>query len=156
MNIGQSIVGRFEPLGAYAQALGKNFAPKVSISVAADPTWNLGDDRLPSGMKGGLTAVIDTGSDVTRIDTALVEMFHLRAIGEISSSFTGINSQTSIYIAQMVFPQEMLVIGGPVTAVNLRATGNYHDVILGLDVLSGFELMVSEKLNVVSLTWLGM
>src|SRR5215470_7974885 len=133
MEIGEKILGRLKPLGKFAELLGKNFAPKVSISIANDLTWHLGDQRLPSGLKGGLTALIDTGSDVTTIDSPFVELLHLQQIGEVTSSFTGITRKTPVYHVQLVFPKQKFVVDGSVQAVALRGTGNYHDVILGLD-----------------------
>jgi hypothetical protein len=155
LEVGQKIVGRFEPLGKFGQSVGKGFAPKVSVAVANDPTWHTGDPRVPAIAIPNLTALVDTGSDVSRIDLEMAHRLGLKQVGELSSSFTGIVSKTPIFDVQLVFLEALFVVGGPVTAISLRAQDNFHDVILGWDVLQYFDLRICSKRQTVEMIFVG-
>ncbi|BDV38188.1 hypothetical protein [Methylocystis bryophila] len=156
MEPGQKIIGSFKPMGAFAATLGKeSFAPVVQVSLGNDPRWRVGDQFMPDVIERGLSAIIDTGSDVTRIDIRLANKFHLKSVGDITSNFTGIPASTAVYAAQLIFEEQRFVLGGEFSAANFRDGGYYHDIILGWDVLHYFDMHLNSKLGIVALTFLG-
>ena len=145
------------PLGEYAQNLGPHFAPKIKVAIANDPNWSVGSQSMPRTALTlfGLVALIDTGSDVTRIDEEIAKRLNLVPKGNISSNFTDIEVPTSIYSLQVCLPESKFVMGGEFTAVSLRASQNFHDAILGLDFLEYFDLRIAPKTKLVEMTFVG-
>jgi hypothetical protein len=154
MNIGQEIIGYREPMGEFGKRL-RRYAPKVRIAIGNDPTWSLGDNRIPTLSARNLPALIDTGSDVTRIDTVLADRLGLTKIGEVQSNFTGVPVPTPVYRAQLCFPEVDFVLAGELPGANLRGSGMFHDFILGLDFLSHFAFLFDQRNSVVTLTFVG-
>jgi hypothetical protein len=144
-----------EPLGAFGQSLSR-VAPKVKIAIANDPTWRSDQLRMPTSIVPGLTALIDTGSDTSHIDIAFVEKPHLQQIGNVTANFTGQKTPINVYSAQLCFPEVEFVMGGAITAVNIRGSEMYHDVILGQDFLAYFDFRFFPKRGMVELTFSGL
>ncbi len=156
MQPGQKIVGSFRPMGAFAAQVGReSFAPVVKLSLGNDPRWRAGDQSTPEVIERGLSAIIDTGSDVTRIDTSLADKHHLKKVGDVTSNFTGIQSPTAIYLAQLIFEEQDFVIRGKFSSANFKGGGYFHDMILGWDVLHFFDIHLNSNLDLVVLTYLG-
>ncbi|HTO79615.1 MAG TPA: hypothetical protein VMJ31_07560 [Methylocystis sp.] len=156
MEPGQKIIRSFKPMGAFAAQLGKeSFAPVVKLSLGNDPRWRVGDQFMPEAIERGLSAIIDTGSDVTRIDVGLANKFHLKRTGDITSNFAGIQASSAVYSAQLIFEEQRFVLGGEFSATNFRDGGYLHDVILGWDVLHYFDIRLNSNLDLVALTYLG-
>lgn len=155
MDAGQTIKGWVGPLGDYAESAGLCFAPFVRIALGNDPSWKSGDQRLPQLLSTELVALIDTGSDVTRLDAALIATFGLEVTGTSNSTFTGIQSQTQKCRAQLCFPEALFVVNGIHHTGTLRAGGQRHDVLIGLDLLQYFDFNFRPRAGVVELTYLG-
>ena len=92
---------------------------------------------------------------MTRIDEEIAKRLNLVPKGNISSNFTDIEVPTSIYSLQVCLPESKFVMGEEFTAVSLRASQNFHDVILGLDFLEYFDLRIAPKTKLVEMTFVG-
>jgi hypothetical protein len=128
----------------------------VQVAIGNDPTWRPDQSRMPNSIVPNLTALIDTGSDVSHIDVAFVTKLNLRKTGSVVANFTGIKTPIDIYSAQICFPEAEFVMGGDITAANIRGSEMYHDVILGQDFLAYFDFRFCPKSSVVELTFVGL
>ena len=139
MIIGETIVGRAAPIGAFSAS--KGFLGAVfKVDASADQNWTAAQLHLPPVLSSGLDGLVDTASEISRVDEALVEKWGLQPVGEIPSSYVGLQRPAKTYKIQINLPPSNFIIGGLLSAVPLRSSGIYADLLIGLDVLFYFSL----------------
>jgi hypothetical protein len=116
----------------------------LSDSIARNP---------PHIVRGGLVALIDTGSDFCRIDrsiaASLPSLKYIKDIPVVSA--TG-SAQEHVFSLQIIVEDIIL----PVFCVtaSLRSGGSLSDLLFGMDAIRHFDLKVNRSLGRVTLTWI--
>lgn len=126
------------------------WAPKVKVSLIS-PTW----DRImmPQIVANDLTAMIDTGSSMSCLDSALASRFGFQPSSH--GKLTGFENPVELpgynFAICLDGTLKIYIEHGPSRA--FRAEGSDFDVILGWSFLQHYALTASKKSNTVRLEW---
>jgi hypothetical protein len=98
-----------------------------------------------------LVALIDTGSDLCRVDTALATKYNLIERGTMPAVGSGVQSIVQTYSLQVILEdQTKLQLTCP--SVRLREVGAPFDFLFGMDAIRFFDLSIARSRQAVSLS----
>jgi hypothetical protein len=130
--------------------------PFLKLSLCNDPDYAKTMAGWPPVVASGLVGLIDTGSDLCCVDTALAKRLGLPKGEAINSVAAGNAGVTDTYSAQFYFPEANLVFHAPtMPARSFREAGMLFDIILGMDFLSCFEIRIRAEGNVAEMDYIG-
>lgn len=97
--------------------------------------------------------MLDTGSDLCRIDEGIAENLGFEDGGEMPSILSGFKTIVPMRKATLYIPQCDFRFDGSFPIAPLQKSETKYDVLLGMDFLKHFDLMVNPSINEVSLTF---
>lgn len=99
-----------------------------------------------------LVGMVDTGSDLCRIDADVAAEFNLPAGEPMPSILAGVNRQVPTVAAEFLFPDGFVLRGGRFPTGPFRRAGCQYDALLGMDFIQHYELVMSVKAGVFDLS----
>jgi hypothetical protein len=121
--------------------------PCVEVSLVGND-W---DRKIlpPPIFKEHLIAIIDTGSDICKIDSTLISELGAKVIGRNNVSYTGVRGIADVYNVSILI-KPGYVFNGSMAAADLKSMG--FDMLLGYDMLRSFDVEIRHSANVVLMT----
>ena len=115
--------------------------PTIKVRVGFDPLYKPGSKAQFRQSSQLQPALIDTGAYESCIDTTLADKLNLPFVG--TTTFSGISgkSEHNCHLAQIIIPALKVTIYGRFAAVNLKAGGQPHAVLLGRIFLMNYRLL---------------
>lgn len=94
-----------------------------------------------------VSALIDTGSNVTIINEGLAQLFHLKPVKEKILIETTESVYGSKYIGDIKLSKDMILKDYPIFGMNMQ-----EDALLGLDVLRQYHMFLRQEGKLLVLT----
>jgi hypothetical protein len=146
------VTGYFGPINSTAAHASELWGPMIRFSLS-----NATHPSQCNIVETDLTALIDTGSDLSRIDDGLAVKHNLHQLGQMSAVSGGLSSTVNLYSLQITLSDlprsHLLQLQCP--SVQLRSSGAPYDFLLGMDAVRFFELLVVRSRQIVNLRWAG-
>ena len=115
------------------------FGPTIYVQIGLDPAYKTGEQfpRLPSV---NLPALVDTGANLSCIDSSLAGRLRLPVVDR--KSVIGVHGpvQTDFYAAQIYTPALNLVTHGIFAGLPLTRSGQLHYALIGRSFLKDFTM----------------
>jgi hypothetical protein len=146
------ITGYYGSINSSAANARELWGPMIKFSLS-----NSLDPNQTHIVETDLTALIDTGSDLSRIDSDLAERHGLHMVGQQPSISGGMSSIVNVYALQVLLDDQpkRSVLQLLCPAVRLRGSGGPYDLLFGMDAIRFFDLSVNRSRELVSLIWVG-
>jgi hypothetical protein len=144
------IVGYFAPIiPGHENQFPQFLAPFIKIAVSDSD--NLNNIHI---VENKLSALIDTGAELCRIDSGLIEKHKFISKGQVESNNAGVISNISLYVVQIVM-EDSTVLQLTCASSPLRSSGQSVDFLFGMDAIRFFALTVAKSRQEVTLQYLG-
>ena len=134
------IFGTFSPMKPLSAAIN----PMIKVSLAHSD----GNVILTNG-----DALIDTGSDACCIDVDFAEAHRLKVVNPDaqSSGATGDTPHTKTYAVQIFIDGRWVTV--ECVSLSFQQRRFQFDLIVGMNLLSSFELSVNHSRGMISVSW---
>ena len=120
----------------------------IRISLS-DATHN-GTEHI---VDNDVLALIDTGSDLCRIDEEMINKYSFEPVGTTQTVTPTGRGTFKVYLVQIVLDGHRLILYCPAVPLR-RYEGAIYDMLLGMDVIRYFDLTVSRAQSLVTLSWI--
>jgi hypothetical protein len=140
--------GLFGPANASARETPTLWMPMIRVSLSDtihNETQHIVDDDV--------LALIDTGSDLCRIDEEMANKYSFKTIGITQTVTPTGRGIFKVYLVQMILDGHSLLLYCPAVPLR-RYEGAIYDMLLGMDVIRYFDLTVSREQSLVTLSWI--
>jgi hypothetical protein len=107
-------------------------------------------DNNGKALQTGLVAVIDTGSDFCRIDSALANKYNLVPTREVRDRSGGFTGMVKVYFV-LIHLSDGTALQLNCASGQFRELGFGFDFLLGMDAIGHFELLVAKPRQEVTL-----
>lgn len=110
--------------------------PTLRVHVGFDPEFNPEYGQAPRSQAKNVWALVDTGADMSCIDTQLAEKIGLDSIDTMTTiSANGQYDEMPIFLAHIYVPNLEATIYGEIASAHLAHGKSLHRVLLGRDFL---------------------
>jgi hypothetical protein len=140
--------GFFGPANASAREVTTLWMPMIRVSLS-----NATNNEAEHIVDDDVLALIDTGSDLCRIDDEMVNKYQFKPIGTTQTVTPTGRGAFKVYLVQMILDRHRLMLYCPAVPLR-RYEGAIYDILLGMDAIRYFDLTVSRVQSLVTLSWI--
>jgi predicted aspartyl protease len=128
-----------------------NLGPTMFVSVGFDPAHDpvANPQGVPIAGIENEQALVDTGASECCIDSLLAVQLNLPLINRREISGVHGRHTANVYLAQVHVPILCVTMNGAFAAVDLRAGGQQHSVLIGRTFLRHFKLIYDGRTGTV-------
>ena len=143
--------------GDYADTPGRDrlerYGPTLSVEIGFDHLFHPDSaNRRPDIPTDSRSALVDTGADVSCIDSALVAELGLPLFTQGKVSGVGGVSTVQYHLAQIYIPSLRYIIYGAFAAVHISSDEQPHQALIGRDFLKNFRMTYEGRTGAVILS----
>ena len=132
--------GFHDDCGSFDSTRLLTLGPTLNVRIGFDANFKPGLNTIPDLPSTLYPALIDTGANVSCIDSTVARILVLPISDRINVSGVLGAGEVNMHIAQIYIPDLNTIFYGSFAGVHLLAGNHYHSALIGRDFLLNFKM----------------